>query len=62
MGDDTIPLAEYLFARLCQLGLDTVFGVPGDYNLTLLDFVEPAGLCYAADGYARMKGMEKPMN
>lgn len=64
----TVKLAEYLFARLKQLGVDAVHGVPGDYNLTLLDFVEPAKLLwvgnvnelnagYAADGYARMKGI-----
>ncbi|KAI1270023.1 thiamine diphosphate-binding protein [Xylariaceae sp. FL1019] len=64
----TIKLADYLFARLKQLGVLAVHGVPGDFNLTLLDFVEPAGLLwvgnanelnagYAADGYARMKGI-----
>ena len=65
---DQIPLAEYLFARLKQIGIDSLHGVPGDYNLRALDFVEPAGLdwvgsCnelnagYAADGYARTKGI-----
>jgi pyruvate decarboxylase len=60
--------AEYLFARLRQLGVGSVHGVPGDYNLTLLDYVEPSGLqwvgnanelnaAYAADGYARIKGI-----
>lgn len=64
----TIRLAEYLFTRLKQLGVDAIHGVPGDYNLTLLDYVEPADLLwvgnanelnagYAADGYARMKGL-----
>ncbi|KAJ5110498.1 thiamine diphosphate-binding protein [Penicillium argentinense] len=63
-----IPLAEYLFRRLHQTGLRAVHGVPGDYNLTLLDHVIPSGLewvgnCnelnggYAADGYARVKGI-----
>ncbi|KAG5926532.1 hypothetical protein E4U42_003182 [Claviceps africana] len=63
-----IKLAEYLFARLRQLGVDSVHGVPGDFNLTMLDHVEPAGLtwvgnanelnaAYAADGYARIKGL-----
>ena len=37
-------LAQYLFTRLHQLGVRSVFGVPGDYNLTLLDYIEPAGL------------------
>jgi pyruvate decarboxylase len=43
-------------------------GVPGDYNLDLLDYVEPSGLnwvgnanelnaAYAADGYSRIKGL-----
>ena len=64
----SVKLAEYLFARLRQLGVRSVYGVPGDYNLTLLDYVEPAGLhwagnCnelnagYAADGYSRIKGL-----
>ncbi|KAH0283800.1 pyruvate decarboxylase [Aureobasidium namibiae CBS 147.97] len=66
-SEDTITLADYIFARLHQLGIRSVFGVPGDYNLRLLDFVEPAGLhwvgncnelnsAYAADAYARIHG------
>lgn len=64
----SIPLARYLFARVKQLGVESIHGVPGDYNLTLLDHVEPSGLAwvgsanelnagYAADGYARIKGV-----
>lgn len=64
----SISLAEYLFTRLRQLGVGAVHGVPGDYNLELLDYVKPAGLlwvgnanelnaAYAADGYARIKGI-----
>lgn len=64
----TVPVADYLFQRLRQLGLGAVHGVPGDFNLTLLDYVKPAGLRwvgnanelnagYAADGYARIKGL-----
>lgn len=67
MDSKTTPLADYLFLRLHQLGVDSIFGLPGDYNLKLLDHVEPTGLkwignCnelnagYAADGYARIKG------
>ncbi|CAG8367855.1 unnamed protein product [Penicillium salamii] len=63
-----LDLAKYLFLRLSQLGLRSVHGVPGDYTLTALDYVKPAGLhwagnanelCagYAADGYARVKGI-----
>ena len=64
----TIDLAEFLFRRLYQVGLRAIHGVPGDYNLTALDYVKPAGLewvgnCnelnagYAADGYGRIKGI-----
>lgn len=63
-----IDLAQYLFTRLSQLGIHSIHGVPGDYNLTLLDHIAPAGLHwvgsanelnagYAADGYARTKGV-----
>ncbi|KAF4123734.1 pyruvate decarboxylase [Geosmithia morbida] len=65
---DSVKVAEYLFRRLSQLGVGSVHGVPGDFNLTLLDHVKPAGLVwvgstnelnagYAADGYARIKGI-----
>jgi len=64
----SIDLATYLFARLAQLGITSLHGVPGDYNLTALDYLPAAGIkwvgnCnelnagYAADGYARIKGM-----
>ncbi|KAI9693871.1 MAG: hypothetical protein M1822_003142 [Bathelium mastoideum] len=63
-----VKLAEYLFTRLTQLGIGAIHGVPGDYNLELLDYVRPAGLHwvgntnelnagYAVDGYARIKGV-----
>ncbi|KAF4774610.1 thiamine pyrophosphate enzyme [Colletotrichum scovillei] len=61
-------IATYLFTRLKQLGVGAIHGVPGDYNLDLLDYVKPSGLtwvgnanelnaAYAADGYARIKGI-----
>lgn len=67
MGTE-IHLVDYLFRRLAQLGVGSVHGVPGDYNLTILDYLEAAGLGwvgnanelnsgYAADGYARTKGL-----
>lgn len=55
--------------RLVQIGIKDVFSVPGDFNLALLDHLiaEPelnlVGCCnelnagYAADGYARAKGV-----
>jgi pyruvate decarboxylase len=63
-----VTVAEYLFQRLHQLGVRSVHGVPGDYNLVALDYLSPSGLswvgsvnelnaAYAADGYARVKNM-----
>jgi TPP-dependent 2-oxoacid decarboxylase len=61
-------VADYLLHRLSELGIDTIFGVPGDYVLEVIcaitDGAGPAwvGNCnelnaaYAADGYARVKG------
>lgn len=65
---DQVSLVEYLFQRLKELGVRSVHGVPGDYTLTMLDYVKPMGLRwvgnanelnagYAADGYARTKGI-----
>jgi len=62
-------VASYLIDRLKEVGVDHVFGVPGDYAFPWLDAIEavPAikwvGVCnelnaaYAADGYARVRGM-----
>ncbi|GAB1317275.1 hypothetical protein MFIFM68171_07485 [Madurella fahalii] len=63
-----ITVAEYLFARLYEVGIRSVHGLPGDFNLVALDYVSKAGLkwvgsvnelnaAYAADGYARVKGI-----
>ncbi|WP_129111209.1 alpha-keto acid decarboxylase family protein [Bacillus toyonensis] len=62
-------VSTYLLDRLHELGIKHIFGVPGDYNLAFLDDViahenlEWIGNCnelnaaYAADGYARIKGV-----
>ena len=62
-------VSTYLLDRLSELGIEHIFGVPGDYNLAFLDDVlaheklEWVGNCnelnaaYAADGYARIKGI-----
>ncbi|CAL1712960.1 unnamed protein product [Somion occarium] len=67
LADDQIRIADYLLARLTQLGVTEMFGLPGDFNLGFLDYVEDnksiewVGNCnelnasYAADGYARVK-------
>ncbi|CAL5060892.1 unnamed protein product [Urochloa decumbens] len=66
---DAATLGRHLARRLVQVGVSDVFGVPGDFNLTLLDHLiaEPGlrlvGCCnelnagYAADGYARARGV-----
>lgn len=65
--DEKVTVGVYLFTRLQQLGVRAICGVPGDYNLTLLDLIdEVPGLfwvgndselnsAYAADGYAQGK-------
>ncbi|KAL7408983.1 pyruvate decarboxylase [Mrakia frigida] len=65
-----ITVSEYILARLVQLNVKTIFGVPGDFNLEFLDYIEEnkdvlwAGnanelnASYACDGYARVsKGL-----
>lgn len=44
-----IPLAQYLFTRLQQLGVRSVHGVPGEYNLVSLDYLRDAGLEWVGD-------------
>ncbi|KAL1743970.1 thiamine diphosphate-binding protein [Schizophyllum fasciatum] len=66
-GVEEITVGDYLLARLDQLQVTNMFGLPGDFNLGFLDLVEDhpnihwVGNCnelnasYAADGYARVK-------
>lgn len=82
--ESPVDVAEYLFTRLRQMGVQSIHGLPGDYNLVALDYIPELGLkwvgnCnelnagkspkihfqvpylispgYAADGYARIKGI-----
>ena len=62
-------VADHLVDRLAELGVDRMFGVPGDYSLALLDHVthhptvrwtgctNELNAGYAADGYGRMRGI-----
>src|SRR5215813_5198011 len=62
-------IGNFLLRRLQEVGIRHIFGVPGDYNLELMqqleDRGEPAwiGNCnelnasYATDGYARINGI-----
>ncbi|PKH24493.1 indolepyruvate decarboxylase [Enterobacterales bacterium CwR94] len=66
MGNITV--GDYLLHRLDELGIEHLFGVPGDYNLQFLDHViahprlawvgcaNELNAAYAADGYARCRG------
>src|SRR5215468_6660559 len=62
-------IGDFLLRRLEEAGIRHLFGVPGDYNLTLLQQLQDAGrlnwigtcnelnASYAADGYARLNGL-----
>lgn len=63
-----VTVADYLLQRLHSLGVEHLFGIPGDYILPLFERIERSGIrhiapCneldagYAADGYARLKGL-----
>lgn len=39
-----VNAAAYLFTRLHQMGVRSIHGVPGDYNLVSLDYVYECGL------------------
>ena len=61
-------VGDYLLARLAEIGIRHVFGVPGDYSLAFLDHIMDSeqitwvgnanelNAAYAADGYARVNG------
>ncbi len=67
MGEANVT--TYLLDRLSEAGVERLFGVPGDFTLAMLDDVEEhpsiewvgcaneLGAGYAADGYARIRGL-----
>lgn len=68
MNSPEITVAEYLLTRLKEIGVDHLFGVPGDFvlgffNQVLKSELTYVGTCnelnaaYAADGYARIRGI-----
>src|SRR5580698_11537214 len=64
----TMTVIQHVLSRLWDIGIDAVFGVPGDYAFPVNDAIcddtniRWIGCCnelnagYAADGYARIKG------
>jgi indolepyruvate decarboxylase len=68
MISSEFTVAEYLLTRLKEIGVDHLFGVPGDFvlgffNQVLKSNLKYVGTCtelnaaYAADGYARIRGI-----
>ena len=64
----TITVSDYLLQRLKSLGVDHVFGIPGDYILPFFESIVHSDVthvaacnelnaAYAADGYARLRGL-----
>lgn len=65
---DKLSIGQYLLKRLADEGVTHVFGVPGDYVLGFYDLLVHSEIkhvgttredtaAFAADGYARIKGM-----
>jgi indolepyruvate decarboxylase len=64
-----MKIGDFLLRRLEEAGVQHLFGVPGDYNLELLQQLQSTGALkwvgtcnelnasYAADGYARLNGL-----
>jgi indolepyruvate decarboxylase len=64
-----VTVIQHVLSRLWSLGIDAIFGVPGDYAFPVNDAIcddtniRWIGCCnelnagYAADGYARIKGV-----
>ena len=64
-----LSVANYLANRLADLGIDRIFGVPGDYTFSFDDAIEACprlhwilnanelNAAYAADGFARIFGI-----
>ncbi len=62
-------VGDYLIEQLCGHGVEHIFGVPGDYVLTFFDLMarhekirlintcDEQGAGFAADAYARMRGL-----
>jgi indolepyruvate decarboxylase len=69
MSSRRMKIGDFLLRRLEEAGVRHLFGVPGDYNLELLQQLQDTGTLkwigtcselnasYAADGYARLNGL-----
>src|SRR5690349_19947016 len=64
-----MKVGDYVLRSLKEAGVRHLFGVPGDYNLVMLQQLQDTGALkwvgtcselkasYAADGYARLNGL-----
>jgi len=68
MSSETTTVGKYLIQRLKEIGIDHIFGVPGDFVLGFCKVLEKSEIkfintcnelnaSYAADAYARIKGV-----
>ena len=69
VADPSAPtIGQYLIDRLHALGVEHIFGIPGDYVLTLYKMIEASPIRlvgvtrednagFAADAYARLHGL-----
>ena len=67
-ASEGLSIGQYLISRLADYGIQHVFGLPGDYVLTLYSMLEHSEIAlvsctredcagFAADAYARVHGM-----
>ena len=68
LGEAPVTIGQYLIDRLHSIGVEHVFGIPGDYILGLYKMLESSPIelvgvtredsaGFAADAYARVKGI-----
>lgn len=66
--NNTFTVADYILAQLKSLGIDHIFGIPGDFILPFFEKMTESDVMhvascnelnagYAADGYARLTGL-----
>ncbi len=67
-NNHTFTVADYILTQLKSLGVDHIFGIPGDFILPFFEKMVESDVMhvaccnelnagYAADGYARLKGL-----
>lgn len=57
---EPVDVAEYLFRRLNQLGVKSIHGVPGDFNLVALDYIPQNGLKWVGSVNELNSGTSSP--